>query len=153
MKHKKTLFSILEGIEKKNIEKEIINIKNLNITQKKITQQLTLLMNYKKEYLQVLRTKIASGVSVQEWKNYNDFITVLYKVIQDNEEIVEKNRKKLEESLNIWSKIQIKLKTWQYLNEIDKKKLLRIKKIHEQTLHDNYAQLNIFYKKDKYYNV
>ncbi|AEO08442.1 flagellar FliJ protein [Buchnera aphidicola str. Ak (Acyrthosiphon kondoi)] len=146
MKYKNFLFSMLEKIEKKNIEKETINIKNLYSKEKQNSQQLQLLIDYKKEYSTKIQNKMILGVCIHQWKNYNDFISILQIIIKDNINEIEKNKKTIENSLKSWSNSQIKLNIWKYLNAINKKKILKIKKKQEEIMNDNYNQLKFLKK-------
>ncbi|WP_284443262.1 flagellar export protein FliJ [Buchnera aphidicola] len=146
MKYKKFSFSLLEEIEKKKIEKKTINIKNLNLKNKQNNEQLKLLINYQKEYLNKMHKKMISGIGIYEWQNYNDFISILQKIIKENINNIKKNEKIVEESLKSWSKNQIKLKVWKHLNTINKKKILKIKKIREEMINETFFQLNFFKK-------
>ncbi|WAI11846.1 MAG: flagellar FliJ family protein [Buchnera aphidicola (Macrosiphum albifrons)] len=142
MKYKKFSFSLLEEIEKKKIEKETINIKNLNLKNKKNNEQLKLLIDYQKEYLNKIHKKMMSGIDICQWQNYNDFISILQKIIKENINTIKKNEKIVKESLKLWSKNQIKLKVWQHLNTINQKKTLKIKKIQEEIINETFCQLH-----------
>lgn len=139
MKYKKISFSILEDIEKKNIEKQKINIKSLYLQKEKYVEQLKLLVNYRDEYLNKFQDKIQSGMHIHEWKNYNDFISILYVLVENNKLIIKKNKKKIKESLAKWSKNQIKLKTWNYLNNKYKKDLINKNLLIDQLILDEFC--------------
>ncbi|CAL4318781.1 flagellar export protein FliJ [Buchnera aphidicola] len=139
MKYKKISYSILEDIEKKNIEKHKINIKILYLQREKYIQQLKLLINYRSEYVNRLKNKINSGIYIYEWNNYNDFIFILYLLIENNQLIIKKNKKQVKESLKKWSQNQIKLKTWDYLNNKYKKHLINKKLLREQLTLDEFC--------------
>ncbi|AYN24431.1 flagellar export protein FliJ [Buchnera aphidicola] len=152
MKYKKNLFSVLENIEKKNIEKDTINIKNLYLQKEKYLKQLTLLTDYRNEYLKKLKTKIESGICLYQWINYNNFIFILHCLIKDNETKIKKNKKIIEENLKKWSKHQIKLKTWNYLYKKQKKAAIKQNLLVEDIIFDEFYQLKNF-EKGRYYNV
>lgn len=141
MKYKKKIFSILENLEKKNIEKDIINIKNLYLQKEKFFTQLNLLKDYQKEYLIKLKSKIELGICLYQWRNYNNFILILYFLIKENEQKIKKNQKILEKSLKQHSKNQIKLKTWNYLYTKYKKKEIRKILLVEEMISDEFSQL------------
>lgn len=117
MKNKKILFSILEIVEKKNIEKESILIKILYSQQKEHEKQLQLLQNYQKEYKEKLYKKQLLGIFSYDWNNYNNFIFILSIIIENNIKIASDNKKKIQNKINILLKSQIKLKTWEYLSK------------------------------------
>jgi len=146
MKYKKVSFSILEEIEKKKIKKETVNIKNLYLKKRQIGEQLKILIHYQKDYIKKIHNKIISGVCVHQWQNYKNFISILESIIKDNINNIEKNNKMIQKSLNQWSKNQIKLKVWKHLNIINEKKILRIKKIQEEIINNDFAQLKFFKK-------
>ncbi|QCI22539.1 flagellar export protein FliJ [Buchnera aphidicola] len=146
MKYKKFSFSLLEEIEKKKIEKDTINIKTLNLKNKKNHEQLKILIDYQKEYINKIQKKMMSGIDIYQWQNYNDFISILQKIIKENINNVKKNEKILEESLKVWSKNQIKLKVWKHLNIINKKEILKMKKIREEIINENFLQLKFLKK-------
>ena len=77
MKYKKNIFSILEKIEKKKIQKEIINIKNLYIKKNQNNEQLKLLSDYQKEYIKKINDYLRLGILVYQWKHYNNFVLLL----------------------------------------------------------------------------
>ncbi|AAM67641.1 flagellar export protein FliJ [Buchnera aphidicola] len=141
MKYKKKIFSILENLEKKNIEKDIINIKNLYLQKEKYVTQLSLLKDYQNEYLIKLKSKIELGICLYQWRNYNNFIFILYFLIKDNEQKIKKNQKILEKSLKQYSKNQIKLKTWNYLYKKYKKKEIKKILLVEEMISDEFSQL------------
>ncbi|WP_295164832.1 flagellar FliJ family protein [uncultured Buchnera sp.] len=152
MRCKKNLFSMLENIEKKNIEKYTINIKNLYLQKEKYVKQLILLTDYKNEYLKKLKSKIELGICLYQLRNYNNFIFMLYFLIKDNEKKIKKYQSIFEESLKKWSKKQIKLKTWNYLHTKHSKKVIKKKLLLEQILADEFSQLKTF-EKGSCYNV
>ncbi|QCI20820.1 flagellar export protein FliJ [Buchnera aphidicola (Hyperomyzus lactucae)] len=152
MKYKKNLFSILENIEQKKIEKEIINIKNLYMQKKQNNKQLNLLSDYQKEYVKKIDDYLRLGVFVYHWKDYNNFILLLDVIIKDNINIIKKNQRIIQESLQRWFNNEQKLKIWKHLHKKSSKHTLKVIKIKEQAVHDNYTQLK-FFKKDNYYNV
>ncbi|QCI20234.1 flagellar export protein FliJ [Buchnera aphidicola (Brachycaudus cardui)] len=146
MKYKKHFLSILEKIEIQKIEKEIINLKNMFLKQKHNNQQLELLVEYEKEYIKKTYNQLLSGMCIYQWKNYNNFISMLRVIIKDNRDMLKKNQEVIKERLNIWSKSQKKLQFWKNLNFINKTQILNIKRIEEQILNDNYIQLKFFKK-------
>lgn len=146
MKCKNFIFLILEQMEKVNLTKEIIKIKNLHEKQTQDIQQLELLQNYQKEYIKEIYAKIILGVSINHWKNYNNFISILQIVVKDNQDMIEKNQTIIEETLKSYFKNQNKVKVWQNLNIKNKRKILKIKNIQEQILNDNYVQLKFLKK-------
>lgn len=152
MQYKKKSFSILEDIEKKNIEKERINIKNLYLQKEKYLDQLKLLINYRNEYLKKLRHKIELGICLHQWNNYNNFIFILHLLIKDNKREIQKNENFLKENLKKWSTSQIKLKTWNYLTQKYQKEKIRKKLLIEQIVSDEFSQLKTF-EKGSYCNV
>jgi len=146
MKYKKVSFSIFEEIEKKKIEKETINIKNLYLKKRQIDAQLKILIEYQKDYVKKINNKIILGVCVHQWQNYKNFIFILESIIKDNINSFEKNNTMIQKSLNKWSKNQIQRKIWKHLNIINEKKILRIKKIQEEIINDDFAQLKFLKK-------
>ncbi|CAL4326140.1 flagellar export protein FliJ [Buchnera aphidicola] len=146
MKYKKISLSILEEIEIKKIEKEIINIKNMSLKQEDNNKQLKLLIKYEKEYIKQINNRLLSGIGVYQWKNYNNFISILSVIIKDNRNMIQKNKELIKEKLKIWSESQKKLKFWQSLSVINKKQILKFKKTEEQTINDNYVQLKFLKK-------
>jgi flagellar FliJ protein len=146
MKYKKNIFSILEKIEKKKIQKEIINIKNLYIKKNQNNEQLKLLSDYQKEYIKKINDYLRLGILVYQWKHYNNFVLLLNMIIKDHLNIIEKNQRIIQESLKRWISNEKKIKIWKYLHEINNKNILQAQKIKEQTLHDNYTQLKFFKK-------
>lgn len=89
-----------------------------------------------------------SGVSIQQWQNYNNFISILQVIIKDNINRIKKNQQIIDESVKRWSKNQIQFKIWQHFNIINKKKIFNIKKIQEEIINSNQMQLK-FFKKGK----
>ncbi|QCI17492.1 flagellar export protein FliJ [Buchnera aphidicola (Acyrthosiphon lactucae)] len=148
MKYTKFSFSLLETIEKKKIEEETIKIKNLYLKKQQNSEQLKLLINYQKEYLKKIHDKMMSGVCVHQWKNYNNFISTLQVIIKENINSIEENQRIIKKSLKKWSANKMKLKVWEYLNKINKKQTLKMKKIQEDIINDNCTQLK-FLKKGK----
>lgn len=146
MKYKKIFFSTLEKMERKKIEKIIINIKKLGLKKKEQDKQLRVLIEYEKEYIKKINHQLTSGMCMHKWKNYNNFISVLNLVIKDNRIILEENKKLIEEKLRSWFQSQKKIKIWKHLNTIKKKQILKIGKIQEQTLNDHYIQLKFLIK-------
>lgn len=143
---KYTTFSILEKIEKIKIDKNLIKIKNLHAQQKQSIQQLKLLNNYKKEYINTIKNKILSGIYMYEWKNYNSFILILNKIIKNNEEIINQNKKNIKKYLNQWSKNLDQIKIWQILQNKNQKEILKLKITLEQLSNDHFLQFNLLKK-------
>lgn len=152
MKYKKIAFFILEKIEKKKIEKQSINIKNLYLRKKKYSIQLKSLLDYYQEYLNIFFKKIKSGIFIYEWNNYYKFLTALSIIVKQQKEIIKKNSDVIKINLNNWSQSQSRLKIWEYLNLKSKKNTLKRKKIQELIIHDEYYQLKML-KKECYSNV
>ncbi|QCI15770.1 flagellar export protein FliJ [Buchnera aphidicola] len=146
MKYKKNVFSILKKIQTQKIEKKIIDIKNLYMKREQYNEQQNLLNKYKEEYMFNMNNNLISGMYVYKWNNYNNFILKLNLNIKRNINLIQKNEKKIQENLNSWFLNKKKLKTWEYLYNICNKKMLKIKKIKEHTLYDNYFQLKFFKK-------
>ncbi|QCI23644.1 flagellar export protein FliJ [Buchnera aphidicola (Macrosiphoniella sanborni)] len=153
MEYKKKIFSILEKIEQKKIEQNLVNIKRLFLREKEHVDQLNILIDFQKEYLKKMNEKMKLGMSIHSWKNYNNFILLLDKAIQENLYFIENNKKNIQDNIKIWSKHQVKLNTWTSFNRIYKKKISKkIQKIQEQIMSDNFIQLKYF-KKDDHLNV
>lgn len=148
----KKIFSILEEIEKTKIVNKTIKIKNLYLKKKEVNDQLKTLMNYNKEYIDKKYQKMKHRFPFYQWKSYNSFIAILTAIIEENKNILLKNQKDIEKILEKWSKNQVKLKKWQYLDALNKKNILKTKKIQEEILNDNQVQLKIL-NRDYYYNV
>ncbi|ANZ22780.1 hypothetical protein ATN01_00380 [Buchnera aphidicola (Diuraphis noxia)] len=146
MKSKKIIFSILEKIEKIKSEKELIKIKYTKEKNKQTIEQLQLLYNYEKEYTKTMYAKVKSGICVNEWKNYNVFISVLKKIINNNENIVQCNKKIIANSLKSWHLNTNRIKLWNNLNLKNKKIMLKIKKYQENKFNNDYIQLKSFKK-------
>ncbi|QCI25310.1 flagellar export protein FliJ [Buchnera aphidicola (Sitobion avenae)] len=146
MIYKKNFFSVLEDIEIKKIEKEIINIKSLYLKKKQNTEQIKLLINYQKEYSKKIYNKMTSGICIHKWKNYNNFIKILETIIEDNVNRIEKNKKIIEDNLKKLSKNQMKQNVWKHLNIKYKKKIFKTKKIQQEIIDDSYIQLKFFKK-------
>jgi flagellar FliJ protein len=152
MKHKKISFSILEDIEKKNVEKNKIDIKKLFFQKEKCLEQLTLLENYRNEYLQKLKHKIQLGIFLNQWENYNNFIFMLNCLIKDSRNKIKKIEEIINKNLTILLKNNTKLKTWNYLNQKNKKEKIKKSFLIEQMTTDKLSQFRSF-QKGKYYNV
>ncbi|QIQ41691.1 MAG: flagellar export protein FliJ [Buchnera aphidicola (Microlophium carnosum)] len=146
MTYKKFSFSLLEEIEKKKIDIELINLKQLYLQKEQNSKQLQLLIDYQKEYSKKIHDKMILGICIHQWENYNNFISMLQIIIQDNLNRIEKHKKIIEESLRTWSKNKIKLKVWQHFNIVNKKEILKIRKIQEDIINNNYIQLKFLKK-------
>ncbi|AHG60290.1 Flij [Buchnera aphidicola str. USDA (Myzus persicae)] len=141
MKSKKICFLILEKIERKKSEKIIIDIQGMFLKKKENDEQLKLLVEYEKEYITKIKNQLLLGIFVYQWKNYNNFISVLGIIIHNHRIMLEENKKLIEKKMSSWSKSQKKIKIWNHLNSINKKKILKIKKIKEQIINDYHVQL------------
>lgn len=130
----------------------MMKIKNICLKKNKILNQLEILTSYKKEYIKKMHTEMISGISVYSLINYQSFIIMLDQIIQENLCVIQNNTKIIKENINNLTKNHINLKTWTYLNAINKKRILKIKIIQEQSINDTYNQLKSL-KKDAYFNV
>ncbi|AWH90685.1 flagellar export protein FliJ [Buchnera aphidicola (Melanaphis sacchari)] len=147
MKFKSTLFSLLESVEKKNIEKKVQYINNLYLQKKKSIEQLKLLISYQNEYVAQLKSEFKLGISVNQWKNYNIFISKLRDIISDNKNIIKNYDVMINKNIIEWSRSKMKLNTWNYFIQKNKKKMIRRKFLKENILNHEYAQLKIFKKR------
>lgn len=147
MRNKNVIFSILEKREKFKLINDIVKIKNLYEKKTKDIQQLKILNNYQSEYIKTIQMKKILGIHINQWKNYNNFISVLQKIIIDNKRMINRNQKIIEENLKKWFIRHNKIKYWKNLNIKNSKKILQIKKIKQQICSDNYAQLESIKKR------
>ncbi|WP_158306988.1 flagellar export protein FliJ [Buchnera aphidicola] len=129
-----------------------MKIQNIYLKKNKTLNQLEILTSYKKEYIKKMHAEMISGISVHCLINYQSFIVMLDHIIQENLCVIENDTKIIKESIENLTKNHINLKTWTYLNAINKQRILKIKTIKEQSINDNYTQLK-FLKKDAYFNV
>ncbi|QIE01833.1 flagellar export protein FliJ [Buchnera aphidicola] len=146
MQDKKNVFSILEKIEKNKYQITMMNIKNIYLQERKNLDQLKILNNYRKEYLKKIHIEMLAGINVNYLINYNNFMRMLDKIIQENICFIENHKKIVNEHLNAIIKSQINLKTWEYLDKICKKNILKRKLRKEQMINDNNIQLQSFQK-------
>ncbi|QCI18641.1 flagellar export protein FliJ [Buchnera aphidicola] len=147
MKNKKNLFFILENIEKQKIKQETINIKNLYIQKKEHIKQLKLLIKFRNEYITKLNIKLKSGISIDCWKVYNNFIFMLYVAIKENNNIVKKHEYIIKKNIDQWLKNHVKLKTWNFLNQKNKILFKNRQILKENIVSDQFSQFEFFKKR------
>ncbi|WP_343154549.1 flagellar export protein FliJ [Buchnera aphidicola] len=110
----------------------------------KHVEQLKLLLNFQSEYIDQLSIKLKLGISSNQWKIYNNFISILYAIIKENNNIVKTYEQKIEKKINKWFKNHITLKTWNYLNQKNQVKFKKYKILKENIMSDEFSQFKFF---------
>ncbi|QNS01820.1 MAG: flagellar FliJ family protein [Buchnera aphidicola (Pentalonia nigronervosa)] len=143
MKSKNILFDVLKKATQKQIEQDIVKIKNLRLKKQNALNQSKQLTNYRNEYEKKLFFKIKSGMCVHQWKNYNTFILILKNIIKKNEYMIQNDQILIEEALTSWLKSKKKLRIWQYFINKHKIYISKLQYMQEQKDFDEYIQLTI----------
>lgn len=146
MKYKKILFSVLEDVEKKKIEQQKMYLKELYIQQKKHIKQLKLLINFRNEYIKKLHVNLKLGISIHAWKIYNNFICMLYIAVEENNNVIKKYKITIKNTIDQWLRNHIKLKTWNYLNQKNKRAFKKRRILEENIISDEFSQFKLLKK-------
>ena len=107
------------------------------------------MINFQNEYIKKLNIKLKLGISVSSWKIYNNFIFMLYIAVEENNNIIKKYEKIIKKNLDEWLENNIKLKTWNYLNQKHKIAFKKRRILEENIISDEFSQFK-FLKKGSY---
>ena len=78
-------------------------------------EQLTMLLNYQREYREKLNTTMSGGIAANTWQNYQQFIGTLEVAIDQHRKQLQQWDQRLNAAVNQWQDKQQRLNAYQTL--------------------------------------
>jgi flagellar FliJ protein len=110
-------------------------------------EQLTMLLNYQREYREKLNTTMTGGIAANTWQNYQQFIGTLEVAIDQHRKQLQQWDQRLNAAVNQWQDKQQRLNAYQTLQSRASEQQRSLENKLEQKQNDEFAQRSAHRKK------
>jgi flagellar FliJ protein len=129
----------LIGLAKDHTDEAARRLGSLHAARNNAEQQLTMLHDYRSDYLQRLQDAMMSGMSAADCHNYQRFIGTLDDAIDQQRAVLEQAATHLEEGKSHWREERRKLSSFDALAQRQQQLQAREDARREQRLNDEYS--------------
>ncbi|WP_421670704.1 flagellar export protein FliJ [Rahnella sp. EDr1-12] len=110
-------------------------------------EQLTMLLNYQREYREKLNTTMTGGIAANTWQNYQQFIGTLEVAIEQHRKQLQQWDQRLNAAVNQWQDKQQRLNAYQTLQSRASEQQRSHENKMDQKQNDEFAQRSAYRKK------
>jgi len=110
-------------------------------------EQLTMLLNYQREYREKLNTTMTGGIAANTWQNYQQFIGTLEVAIDQHRRQLQQWDQRLNAAVNQWQDKQQRLNAYQTLQTRASEQQRSHENKMDQKQNDEFAQRSAYRKK------
>ena len=110
-------------------------------------EQLTMLLNYQREYREKLNTTMTGGIAANTWQNYQQFIGTLEVAIEQHRKQLQQWDQRLNAAVNQWQDKQQRLNAYQTLQTRASEQQRSHENKMDQKQNDEFAQRSAYRKK------
>jgi flagellar FliJ protein len=129
----------LIGLAKDQTDEAARVLGSLHVARNNAERQLSMLNDYRADYLQRLQTAMMSGMSAADCHNYQRFIATLDDAIEQQRAVLEQAATHLEEGKTRWREERRKLNSFDALAQRQQQVQAREDARREQRLNDEYS--------------
>ncbi|MEE8728821.1 MAG: flagellar export protein FliJ [Rahnella inusitata] len=110
-------------------------------------EQLTMLLNYQREYRDKLNNTMTGGIAANTWQNYQQFIGTLEVAIEQHRRQLQQWDQRLNAAVNQWQDKQQRLNAYQTLQTRASEQQRSHENKMDQKQNDEFAQRSAYRKK------
>ena len=135
------------SLAQKALDQATSHLGQIRQSQRQADEQLTMLLNYQREYREKLNSTMTDGIAANTWQNYQQFIGTLEVAIEQHRKQLQQWDQRLNMAVNQWQDKQQRLNAYQTLQTRASEQQRSLENKIDQKQNDEFAQRSAHRKK------